>query len=619
MKIGTNSFVGSILSAVGSSKYSKFIGDLSSGKVLLTIDAFDEAEIISGRKMLGDFLKDISDCLGTGEIPSVLLFSRTETAQFIASFCVDNSIPLIHYEIGFFDDSKAIKFIEFFVKSKDRNKNLTKADVDCINEYYYFIKDKISITEQKRFLGYAPVLQAIVQQIISSSNRQKLKNELLEKKDCASIIVSIMESLLRREREEKVIPALKKKWSERYPKFEDWEKLYSDEEQLVRIVYYILFGDSEYNNYPIKNFPVPMIEDYQEALSAFLPQHPYLGSDFNEKASDPKTNFVGPAFRDYTMAQLLLKPDSNDLVKMYLGELKGKTYTPSKLLFDCYHLLSGGTVQSDHITYVYDSFRARATAMEKPYLQCSELSTEENSYSVIFGMLNKLVEVEEIEMELGVVDSSLEFEQAVNLSIDTPSLSVKLGKTKDEMRITNSSIICKEIIWGSKDITIESYSPEGCLLVSYHSMSGEHPTFEIASKEELKVCAPNINQYAYLVGYRYDFEKKDNLDITKFIYALRCILMEFRTHKKDTLAKTAERIENVIVGGSEIKQSVFEYLKYSGIIYLDAHLFKINEGMLKSKGIFFSAVARMNIEELASVYDDFNDWLKISDKSDLKI
>ena len=95
--------------------------------------------------------------------------------------------------------------------------------------------------------------------------------------------------------------------------------------------------------------------------------------------------------------------------------------------------------------------------------------------------------------------------------------------------------------------------------------------------------------------------------------------MEFRAHKKDTLAKTTERIENVIVGGSKIKQKVLEYLKYSGIVYPSAHLLKINEEMLKKKGIFFSAVTRMNTKELIQVYDDFNGWLKVDDKSDLKI
>lgn len=60
VKIGTNSFAGSILSAVGAVNYSEFITDLNSGEILLIIDALDEAEIVSGRKMINSFLTDIS-------------------------------------------------------------------------------------------------------------------------------------------------------------------------------------------------------------------------------------------------------------------------------------------------------------------------------------------------------------------------------------------------------------------------------------------------------------------------------------------------------------------------------------------------------------------------------
>ena len=45
VKVGTNSFAGSILNAVGAPKYSEFIADMNTGNVLLVIDAFDEAEI----------------------------------------------------------------------------------------------------------------------------------------------------------------------------------------------------------------------------------------------------------------------------------------------------------------------------------------------------------------------------------------------------------------------------------------------------------------------------------------------------------------------------------------------------------------------------------------------
>ena len=90
VKVGTNSFAGSILNAVGAPKYSEFIGDLNAGNVLLVIDAFDEAEIISGRKMINSFIADISNSLSTHTLPTVFLLARTETAQYIASFCAEN-------------------------------------------------------------------------------------------------------------------------------------------------------------------------------------------------------------------------------------------------------------------------------------------------------------------------------------------------------------------------------------------------------------------------------------------------------------------------------------------------------------------------------------------------
>lgn len=57
VKIGTNSFAGSILNAVGAVNYSEFIGNLNTGDVLLVIDAFDEAEIVSGRKNAEQFYR----------------------------------------------------------------------------------------------------------------------------------------------------------------------------------------------------------------------------------------------------------------------------------------------------------------------------------------------------------------------------------------------------------------------------------------------------------------------------------------------------------------------------------------------------------------------------------
>ena len=85
-------------------------------------------------------------------------------------------------------------------------------------------------------------------------------------------------------------------------------------------------------------------------------------------------------------------------------------------------------------------------------------------------------------------------------------------------------------------------------------------------------------------------------------------MSEFRTDKKDMLAKMADRIEHVTVGNSPIKRCVLEYMKGVGIIYASGHLYKINEAIMQEKGIHFAALARMDTDLLEPVYRDFCRW-----------
>lgn len=609
-RIGTGTFDGSILRAVSAPKYSQFIADLNSNKALLVIDAFDEAEIISGRKMLSTFISDISVHLVDYSAPSVFLFARTETSQYIASFCADNFIPIAHYEIGFFQETAAKSFItQSIVES---GKAPTIPDIECVNTYYDVVKRNITVEESQSFLGYAPVLQAISVHIKQHANRAKLLSELSNQRDCTSVIMAIMGDLLYREQTKKVVPAFEKRCKEVCPEFTDWDKVYSEKEQLVRLINYILFGDTKYANYPLA-LPPQLVAEYQALLDLFIPQHPFVRNSFVDTSGESKLGFTGPAFRDYALARMLQESDFAEYAQMYFEESDSQSYFPSQIFFDCYRSLSMDTVSSEHLAYVYDSYRAKATALERPYLQCSESLNDDGetySYFAVFGMLadKSTAKKDDIIMSLSVTDAELNFEQMSNISLDTPNLLVRIGKSGTESRITNSSIISNSIEWATRHISIESHNPEGCLLVAKSKLVGSTPSFEIVSDANLRISAPNITEFYRLIPYKYDFEDSSTVDITKFIYALRCIMSEFRTDKKDMLAKMADRIDNVIVGGSPLKKSVLDYLKDVGIIYASGHLYKVNEPTMRTKGIHFAALARMDTAHLASVYSDFNRW-----------
>ena len=609
-KIGTGTFDGSILRAVTAPKYSEFIANLNEAKALLVIDAFDEAEIISGRKMLSTFISDISAHLTNYTTPSVFLLARTETAQYIASFCAENSIPIAQYEIGFFQETAAKSFIAQSVVEK--GKTPTPADIECINAYYDVVQRNISAEESQSFLGYAPVLQAIAVHIKQYSNRSKLLSELANQRDCTAVIMSIMNDLLFREQMEKVVPAFEKRCKEVCPQFTDWNKVYSKEEQLVRIINYILFEDTMFTNYHI-DLPPQLVDEYQSLLDLFIPQHPFVRNAYIENSNESRLGFTGPAFRDFALACMLQEEAFAPYAQTYFEESTNQSYFPSQIFFDCYKALSGSTVSSEHLSYVYDSFRAKATALERPYLQCSEQLGEDGktlSYIAVFGMLTdkQMNKKDDVVMHLCVVNGKLAFDQLSNVSIDTSHLRVIIGSSGTESRITNSSIVCDSIEWATRNISIESHEPEGCLLVAKSKMIGNSPAFEIVNDDNLRIFAQNVNEYYRLIPYKYDFEDSSNIDSTKFIYALRCIMSEFRTDKKDMLAKMADRIEHVTVGSSPLKRSVLNYLKGVGIIYESGHLYKVNEAIMQAKGIHFAALSRMDTVLLAPVYSDFCSW-----------
>lgn len=611
VKIGTNSFAGSILNAVGATNYSNFICDLNTGNMLLVIDAFDEAEIVSGRKMLNSFIADISNSLANHQIPSVFLLARTETAQYIASFCAENGIPVAHYEIGFFNETAAKGFVVKSVAGKDTP---SKPDVDCVDSYYNVIKRNITEEECSSFLGYAPVLEAIATHIKATPNRSKMISELSTQKDCVSIIMNIMDDLLIREQAEKVSPAFSEKCREAHPEFSDWDKVYSPEEQLVRVIHYVLFHDTAYSNFSLSFLPPQLIDEYQAVLDSFLPQHPFVRNSVETVLAGREFDFTGPAFRDYSLAKIILNSEHEPLADMYFEESQSQSYFPSQIFFDCYTKISTNIIQPNHISYVYDSFKAKATAYERPYLQCSELPASEVDSAkclAIFGMIpakNQTGKRDDYYAEIPVTETPLLFGQLAYVSVDTPNMSVIIGRNGVDARVYNSSVIGKAIIWGTRNIVIESYPPEGCLLVAREGFSGDSVLIDIVKADNLKVSAPNLNAYYKLIPYQYDFEDTSGFDIIKFIHALRCILVEFRTHRKDTLAKSAERIEFVTVSNSAIKRQVLDYMKHYGIIYSSDHLYKVDEAKMQAKGIHFNALSRMDVQQMQNAFVDFCKW-----------
>ena len=153
------------------------------------------------------------------------------------------------------------------------------------------------------------------------------------------------------------------------------------------------------------------------------------------------------------------------------------------------------------------------------------------------------------------------------------------------------------------------YDGADCLLVSKNeaqiqTRNGGVPEI-IINGDNLSVSFPNIALYYKLIKYGMDYSADSSFSIANFVYILRKIFVQFRKHRKDTPARDAEKIDFIIVGSDHKRQAVFNYLMNNGIIYRDAHLYKINMEKLELSGISWGAVTRGDTKQLESAYSTF--------------
>lgn len=163
-------------------------------------------------------------------------------------------------------------------------------------------------------------------------------------------------------------------------------------------------------------------------------------------------HFTGPAFRDYTLAKLILDPESYTTAQMYLDETGHDNSSPSPIFSDCYLNICQGKVYSSHISYVYESYRSKAHAFEKAYLQYIEQLDIEGNVSegnVILGMIASKNAPKHPDLELNMIMDSpqnpeLCFERMSNISLDAPNVVVRIGRSGVDTSIHNSQIVCKK-------------------------------------------------------------------------------------------------------------------------------------------------------------------------------
>lgn len=600
--IGDGTFQGTLYKALGASKISDYANKLQKGNTTLIIDAFDEAEIISGRRNVETFLSEANDFLENSNQLSIVLLSRTETAQNIATFFTAHEIPYRHMEIDFFPESNARDFV---IKMIERKKPITRAIEACVDEYFTQVQTLINDKETlNKFLGYAPVLEAIATHISETTNTAQLISDLRDKADEISLIKKIMDNLLKRE-QTKFISAFKEKIKHDENKIKDWSKIYSDKEQLVRLLNYVIFGEITYSDYIISDFPEFLIDEYIERVTLFLEQHPFIQIYSKEKSEATYTEFAGPAFRDYSLARIILDDDFEESAELYYQAKRFTSHFPSQLFWNHYIDLNNNIIKSKHFSLLLEAYRSKINIGCQTYIDINQCADETvATFSVFKG--KDIVDTTSI--DVNVTNDIFIFNSINNMSINVDN-TVKIGEN-DNAHITDSSIFCKELQINSKNLLINAFSPSITTICSTSPMKALVPpplNISLNCSGEIQIDIPNIYEFPKLSRFKYTFDDTDTVDIYRFIHALRKIMSSFRTHKKDMPAKDAEKIDFLVVAGDNLKKKVLEFLIDNGVVFREEHLYKVNLERMSALGINWGGLITSNTNQLRNVYDCFCD------------
>lgn len=572
IKLADNSFIGTMFVANGSSNIDSFLKGVSQGTNALIIDAFDEAEMISGKSSLENLVKDIIE--HANPMKSVFLFSRTETADFLSSCLLNLGVGFSHYEINYFDRNQAIKFTQCYLEkglldSLDETKKL------CIISSLETLDNSLNDNdESSSFTGYAPVLQAIATSIHEVTNYMDMLNQLKKNNSSFSLIKEILKNIMKRE-QEKLVSALRQRCLEIVVPDEFYTNFYTVKEQVHQIMYFLwmkeicvelpkteFLGSDDYEKFK---------DNYEEVLKAFVPQHPFI------KSNNGRYDFVGAAFKDYTIVMTLLDDEISELAEEYYSE-NAKLQSPLFWLF--YLDENKNILKSTHFSYLLNAYNSKLKS------KCSseiDIFIKDNQTYADFATIEKADDydenniIENRKFQVEMIDDTFVFQNMINVSMSVDS-KVCISGSDVNTYLSNSYIKCDSINIRCRELFVENYDESETTIIT-NDIALVDPSMKINVRGDGKftVSSKDIETHPKLFRYKSDItENQGDITIEVFVHHLHTIFSKFRTHKKDMPAKDAEFIDFVVIASNPIKKRVFDFLIKKEIVFRSEHLYKLN-------------------------------------------
>jgi len=595
IKLGDNSFLGTVADVHGSTNLSTFLEAIGKGEICLFLDAFDEAEIRSGLDGVLKFIEEVySYCKGSKR-PNIVCFSRSETAEFIQIKLMELASESDYsiYEIDYFDKQNSISFIKREIEVRgDNTPNVHPQPFqNSIETIFLKIATGMNVkgdlwedNNLRSFLGYAPVLQTIAGFLFEQNYNEIISrfSEDGENESGISVITDFIHQLLYRE-QGKLIEPLIQEYGKIDLQWNSWDKLFCPEEQLKVVFDYLVLN--QINVYPEVELPRWLEQGYKDSVKSFISNHPFVKSK----------KYSSPAFRDYSLARLLFESGFNENTTQFLS--KGE-FATTQLFANFYHSCHKGNCIGQHVGYLYESATSKKQLDDGMLFTYIE-STDSTNYSV--EILSPEDENSNSLRFNCVLDNEnfLVFERRlVNADINIQNSKIVLGRPLHSIELNDVNIVSNEIVFKADECIINCYDSSSSIIAS--KVLEESSYFKVTKKgdEKFEVFWPGANVYPWTNYYSEGLNIEiEDPEIKGKIYSLQRILSPFRKHKRKEFAKHSAYIENKIVGSNPTRQKVLECLIERGVLNKDR---SINQYVIKEDALASIGINWDNIKNLTS-------------------
>lgn len=565
---------------------------LSNGSYGIIIDAIDEGRSKTTEKAFEAFLSDIVNLSQGNHNTTFLMLGRSQSLEDCWLYLTDKSLNVSLITIEHFSVENAKKYID------ELTNGVSSSHATQYRKVRDFIIDQLekaftsesyeSSDDFLKFIGYPPVLDSIATLLNAEKNYHKLLDQFSSDPGGEveiSLLHSIANYILRREREEKVLTNIVEPLMADAPeelRNSAISSAYCNEEQSERLISYCL--NKQIN---LSIIPEPGLnEKYEESLENFLQDHPFISG----------SKFRNAVFEAFCLATLICSSDShkNALIKEYVS--KNKHSYHFAYMLDC--ISADQSIPEGHIHVLFSAameFNSLNTAVQ---IRVEGQDYEEESTSP--GDTSDIeVEIEIFSGENEQPSKTLRFTTSVTdktelffgpklgcAFVSVPCNVVFGGAHEIEMTVP-IDIRAGKVIFDGNNLILKQRKQRG------KRNTDEEAIFESYTLESsIQTITTNGNALSMLLhntsGVAYpSVQYSDQLYRTavdpllqqKYL-RLRRILLLFRSHSRGSLAKYKHKIEHERTLKNEMGRAILNRLLKDKVLLLQQNLYHLDQDAL---------------------------------------